>query len=117
MSRPSGWSVRVSPDVDDAILAVARRDSSARLVTDVLAGFDRLARSGTRATGVKKLRSLDLWEIRLGDYRAYFCPVPGTDLLAVGVLEAKRTRRLRMERIKTIERKVHGWRDSLAAQP
>ncbi len=76
-----------------------------------------MARSGTRATGAKKLRSLDLWELRIGAYRAYFCRVPGTPVLAVGVLEVKKTKKLRMTQLKAIERKVHQWRDVLKEAP
>lgn len=113
MNPSPGWEVRISPDIDETLLGVAR----ARASTDLIAGFrgamDLLARGGTRANGAKKLKSLDLWEIRVGDHRAYFSPVPGTTVLAVGALEAKKTRRLQSWKLKTIERKVRRWRDAL----
>ncbi len=113
MTRHSGWEVRVSAEVNEAIVREARREADARIVADVRNAMGLLRINGTRATGAKKLRALDLWEIRIGDFRAYFCPVRGTNLLAVGALEAKRTRRLRMTKLRMIERRVHRWRDTL----
>ncbi len=72
-----------------------------------------LSISGTRATSVKKLRALDLWEIRVGDRRAFFCPVRGTSILAVGALEPKRAKRFRMTKLRAIEQRVHRWRDAM----
>ena len=116
MSQPVSWQVRASPDVEQVIRQVARGRASARLVADYRAGLDQLARSGTRANGVKMLRSLELWEVRMGEYRAFFCPVPGTGVIAIGALVAKRTGKLRMKRLRTIERRVHRWRDELEAE-
>jgi hypothetical protein len=72
-----------------------------------------LSVSGTRATGVKKLRGLDLWEMRIGDHRAFFYPVRGTNLLAVGALESKKTAKFKMTKLRAIERRVHHWGDNL----
>lgn len=113
MSKPPGWEVRISPDIDETLLGVARGRASSELIADFRGAMDLLARNGTRANGAKKLRSLDLWEIRVGDHRAYFCPVSGATVLAVGVLEAKNTKRLPSRKLKTIERKVHRWRDTV----
>jgi hypothetical protein len=63
--------------------------------------------------GVKKLKGLDLWEIRVGTFRAYFCLVPGSGEVAVGALLEKKTGRHRPAELKTIEARVHRWRDDV----
>jgi len=79
----------------------------------ISAAQDRLARNGTRAEGTKKLRALDLWEIRAGQFRLFFCPVPGQRVLAVGSVVVKSSRRIKMAKLQQIERAVHRWRDTL----
>ena len=79
----------------------------------VWAAQERLARAGTRAKGARKLRSLDLWEIRAGQFRLFFCPVPGQRVLAVGSVVVKSSRRIKMAKLQQIERAVHRWRDTL----
>jgi hypothetical protein len=116
MSREKRWRVRVAAEAHDVILESARTTGHRRLTRDFDQAMDHLARSGTRATGAKKLKTLDLWEIRVGDHRAYLCLVTGTAQLAVGALVAKRTRKHRIKTLKAIERKVHRWRDQLAEE-
>jgi hypothetical protein len=70
-----------------------------------------LTSQGTRASGAKKLKSMDLWEIRVGDYRAYFCLVSGTNELAVGAFAPKRTYKQSPRTMKGLEMKTHRWRD------
>jgi hypothetical protein len=114
VSQPSGWRVRISPEVEAIIVeAGGRHGTSAELIRDFRHAMRRLAWNGTRASGAKKLRSLDLWEIRVGDHRAYFSLVPGNNVLAVGALVVKRTRRHRAQQLKTIERRVLRWRGAL----
>jgi hypothetical protein len=113
MTRPQRWNVRVSPTVEEQVRLLARRDPHARLVADIKIAMALLSVSGTRATGVKKLRGLDLWEMRIGDHRAFFCPVRGTNLLAVGALESKKTAKFKMTKLRAIERRVHHWGDNL----
>ncbi len=114
MTRHSGWEVRVSPDVKRTVQSAAHdHGASARLPRDFRRAMNRLNRNGTRAAGAKKLKSLDLWEIRIGVYRAYFCPIRGTDVIAVGALVVKKTRRHRSSLLKTIETRVHRWRDAV----
>lgn len=62
---------------------------------------------------MKKLRGLDLWEMRTGDHRAFFCPVRGTNLLAVGAFGSKKTAKFKMTKLRAIERRVHHWGDNL----
>ena len=81
-------------------------------------GASVLRMTGSLATApgpavLKKLRSLDLWEIRVGRHRLFFCLVPGTNQLAVGALLEKTSRRIEMARLRQIEREVHRWRDAL----
>ena len=64
----------------------------------------------------KKLKSLDLWEIRAGDARLFFCLVPGTQQLAVGAMVVKTVRRLPMTQLKRIERACHRWRHVLEGE-
>ena len=109
MTRHRGFDVRVSPEVEAQIREWARTQrSDARKVIDAQ---DRLAREGTRAPGAKKLQGLDLWEIRAGRFRVFFCLVPRTNQLAIGAVLAKTARRIRMAKLKRVEREVHRWRE------
>jgi hypothetical protein len=114
MTRPQRWDVRIAPDVEEQVRALARRSGdSMNDARRISVAQDRLAYGGTRASGVKKIRSLDLWEIRAGRHRLFFCLVPGTNQLAVGALFEKTSRRIEMARLRQIEREVHRWRDAL----
>ena len=114
MTRPRRWDVRISPVVEEQVRELARKaGDSMNDARRISAAQDRLARNGTRASGVKKLRSLDLWEIRAGRHRLFFCLVPGTNQLAVGALLEKTSRRIEMARLRRTERDVHRWRDAL----
>jgi len=118
MTRHRTFDVRVAPDVEQAVRAMAHRPGTASTdAKHVLAAQQRLAAFGTRANGAKKLRSLALWEIRAGRQRIFFCPVPGTRRLAVGALIVKSTSRLRTAKLKAIEHEVHRWRDELKETP
>jgi hypothetical protein len=109
MTRHKGFDVRVSPEVLDGI----ERSRDAIEEVRFFDAIDRLSRDGTRAPGTRKLKSLDLWEIRFGESRAFFSLVPGTRLLAVGAIATKKSRRLRMSRLRSIEKAVHRWRREL----
>lgn len=109
MTRPRGFDVRVAPEV----LEVLERSRDHRERVRFLSAVDRLALHGTRAPGAKKLISLDLWEVRYGDSRAFFCPVPGTRKLAVGAVLRKKSRKLAMSHLRAAERSVHRWRSRL----
>ena len=116
MTRQEGFDVRVAPAVADQVRALALRSGDpADDARRIYAAQDRLARNGTRAEGVRKLRSLDLWEIRAGRYRLFFCLVPGTRRLAVGAPQAKTSGRIRMATLRQIELDVHRWRDRLGS--
>lgn len=113
MARHRGFDIRLAPKVEEQVRELARRHQGE--VRQLIGAQDRLAREGTRAPGVKRLSSLDLWEVRAGRTRLYFCPVRGTNQLAVGAMAVKTTKRLRMARLKDIERSVHHWRAELEA--
>lgn len=114
MTRHEGFDVRLAPEVVRAIRELTRQ--SGKAVDDVrriYAAQDALRRTGTRAAGVKKLRSLETWEIRAGRYRLFFCRLPGTRVIAVGAVVVKSSRRIRMARLRQIERRVQAWRREL----
>jgi hypothetical protein len=113
MTRQEGFDVRVSRRVFDAIDPASRGTDAARSGRAFFDAMDRLSREGTRAGGVKKLGSLDLWEIRFGDRRAFFSLVPGARQIAVGAVSTERVKRMRMAKLKMIEHIVHRWRDEL----
>ena len=75
----------------------------------------RLRREGTRAAGARKLKGLDLWEIRFEDHRAFFRLVPRGHIIAVGYMQAKKSKRIPMRRLRHIERVVSAWSDELEA--
>jgi len=77
--------------------------------------MERLRREGTRAHGAKKLKDLDLWEIRAHDWRAFFVPLSRGNRIAVGAILTKRSQRIRMRKLKHIERVVHHWSDEVEA--
>ena len=111
MTRHQGFDVRVAPEVED----VLRRSESSgtSLRGRFLVEAERLAAFGLRSRSARKLRGLDLWEARVGDHRAFFRLVPGTRTIAVGALVSKRTRRLRMDKLRAIERQVRTWENEL----
>jgi hypothetical protein len=74
-----------------------------------------LRREGTRAAGAKKLKGLDLWEIRFEDRRAFFRLVPRSNIIAVGFVQVKRAKRMPMRRLRHIERVVSTWSDEVEA--
>ena len=107
MTRHQRFDVRVAPEVVEVL---SSRKASASLSQQFGQAMRRLEQFGTRATGAKKLAGLNLWEIRAGEYRAYFCPVPGKRVLAVGALVPKKAKRHRSARLSSIETRVHRWR-------
>lgn len=109
MTRHPGFDIRIAPEVL-GLLEQSRDPTEEIRFFDAI---DRLSRHGTRAPGTRKLKALDLWEIRFGESRAFFCLVPGTRILAVGVIAMKKTRRLKMSRLRWIEQTVHRWRRRL----
>ena len=116
MTRHQRFDVRVAPEVEKRMLDLAERSGAARVESrHIRAALLLLGSMGTRAHGAKKLKSLELWEIRAGRHRLFFTLVPGTRRLAVGALIAKDARRIGMTRLKLIERKVHLWRDKVLA--
>ncbi len=108
MTRHEGCTVHVSRRVREQIRQLGQRHQ--RESHQATSALDRLARAGTRASGVSKLQGLDLWEIRAGQVRLFFCPVAGSHEVAVGAMTVKKTKRLRMTRLKHLESVVHGWR-------
>jgi hypothetical protein len=112
MTRHQRFDVRVAPEVE-RVLSEADR-SGTPLRARFLTQMDRLAANGTDARSVKKLTNHELWEVRAGSYRAFFRPVLGTRTIAVGVLAAKRTKRLSAVRLRIIERQVQTWVDELS---
>jgi hypothetical protein len=109
MTRHRGFDVRVAPHVLESI----DHAQDPRQPAAFFDAVDRLARHGTRAPGAKKLKALDLWEIRFRDSRAFFTVVPGKRVIAVGAVTSKKSRRLRMSRLRTIEHQVQRWRRQL----
>ena len=109
MTRPERWDVRIAPDVLEAL----ERRHDLRDQVSFFDAIDRLSRQGTRAPGTKKLASMDLWEVRFRDSRAFFCLVLGAPVIAVGAVLIKKKRRLRMSSLQAAERAVHRWRKRL----
>ena len=115
MTRHQGFDVRVSPLVLAALeLAPARAPLTGR-DKGFARTMRRLEREGTRAAGAKKLKGLDLWEIRFGSSRAFFRLVPHSDIIAVGLVQAKKANRIPMRRLRHIERVVRAWSDEQEA--
>jgi mRNA-degrading endonuclease RelE of RelBE toxin-antitoxin system len=112
MTRPQGFDVRVAPEVEHVLQRADR--SGTPLRARFLVETERLAAHGLRSRSTRKLGGLDLWEARIGDYRAFFRLVPGTRTIAIGALVAKRTKRLRMDKLRAIERQVRTWENDLA---
>jgi hypothetical protein len=108
MTRRQGFDVRVAPEVEAALL-----QGHPRLSAKFTVEMRRLREYGTRSRSAKKLRGLDLWEARVADHRAFFRLIPGTRTIAVGALVAKRRKRLRMDKLRVIERQVHRWESEL----
>jgi hypothetical protein len=108
MTRHQGFDVRVAPEVEAALL---RGDPQlhARFTVEMR----RLREHGTRSRSAKKLHGLDLWEVRIADHRAFFRRIPGTRTIAVGALVVKRRKRLRMGKLRVIERQVRRWENEL----
>ena len=108
MTRHQGYDIRVAPEVKEQIrqLGLQRRRESRQAVS----ALDRLAHEGTRAAGASKLRGLDLWEVRAGQIRLFFSPVPRSRRIAVGAMVVKKTKRLRMARLRHLESVTHRWR-------
>ena len=117
MTRHRGFDVRVAPQVEQQLLRLAQRPGHSMVESRrIRAALLLLESMGTRASGTKKMKSLDLWEIRAGRYRLFFALVPGTSRIAVGALIAKDAQRIKMTRLKLIECKVHQWRDESQAE-
>ena len=107
MTRHQRFDVRLAPEVAEAVCELAERPGAgAAQARRLRTAIWHLSVEGTRASGAKKLRSLDLWEIRVGDYRVFFCPVRRTKQVAVATMLTKTVRRLPMRRQKHIEAKV-----------
>jgi hypothetical protein len=111
MTRHQGWDVHVAPDVPAAIDEGAAKSERTKRRAAFAGAMDRLGRQGTRTNGVKKMKGLDLWELRIGDTRVFFIRVTRSNLIAVGAIATKRSRRMRMSRLQHIERVVHEWGD------
>jgi hypothetical protein len=111
MSRPDPFDVRVSPAIEDRLRELDHAGSTlpARFVTAV----DRLAANGLDGRAARKLTSLDLWEVRVGDHRAFLRLVRGSRMIAVGSFVPKRRSRLNARMLATIERQVQRWVDDL----
>lgn len=115
MTRHQRFDVRVAPPVLEAVAGISLGVPQTRRARAFADAMERLRREGTRAHGAKKLKGLDLWEIRADEWRAFFVPVPRGRRIAVGAILAKRSRRVRMSRLKHIERVVHDWSDQVEA--
>lgn len=114
MTRHDGLDVRIAPEVEETLQRADR--SGQQLRARFLTQADRLAANGLEAHEAKKLGSLDLWELRVGDHRAFLCSMPATRMIAVGALVAKRRSRLRPKTLQVIERQVRGWADALSRE-
>ena len=115
MTRHQGFDVRISPQVLAALGSAsggAPRTRGARAFAEAM---ERLSREGTRAQGAKKLKGLDLWEMRFENRRAFFRLGPRSQMIAVGFALTKKSSRLPMRRLKHIERVVRAWSDELEA--
>jgi hypothetical protein len=117
MTRHQGFDVRVAPDVLAALAGVPPGVPRTRIARAFAGAMDRLGHAGTHAAAAKKLKGLDLWEVRVEDRRVFFRPVARSNVIAVGFIATKRSRRLRMSRLKHIERAVRRWSDELEAGP
>jgi len=115
MTRHQGFDVRVAPEVLATLARSPKRPASTERTKGFARAMRRLRREGTRAEGVKKLKGLDLWEIRFESHRAFFRLVPRTRTIAVGFVQTKKSWRIPMRRLRHIERVVRGWSDELEA--
>ena len=113
MTRHRRYDVRLSPEVEQALHPVRPDPETAKRARRFFDAMDRLSDQGTRAGGVKKIQGSELWEMRLGDRRVFFCLVAGTRLIAVGAVVTKKTRKLRAGKLHSIENAVQAWRDAL----
>ncbi len=108
MKSTSPWSVETSQQVDELILESVRSTGDRRRLA-ALAGqaIEQLINNGLGANGVKKLNDVDLYEIRVGDYRLYLKLVgKGSRTIAVSVLAPKLTGQLPTKTYRTYERRV-----------
>ena len=118
MTRHQEFDVRLSPDVERALDALAAAGGiGAADSRRAMRALRRLREEGVWARGVQRMRSLDLWEIRAGDYRLFFCPVPGTRRLAVGAMVRKTRQKLPMRQLKRVESRVRQWRAEVEEAP
>ena len=118
MTRHESFDVRVAPDVEEVLTALAAsRGSAATDSQRLLRALRHLRDEGIWARNVQKMQSLDLWELRAGDYRLCFCPVRDSRRLAVGSVARKARRKLPMRQLKQIEKKVHRWRAEVEDTP
>ncbi len=113
MTRRQGFDIRVAPEVWNVVRS---RKAPVALPQQFQNAMRRLEHYGTKAAGAKKLTDAEFWEIRFGDYRAYFCPVRGVRAIAVGVVLAKKTKRHRPAELAAVESRVHRWRDTVEAE-
>jgi hypothetical protein len=113
MTRHQGFDVRVAPEV---ARVVRSQKTPVILPQQFGRAMRRLEHYGTRAAGVRKLADMDLWDIRLGDHRAHFSPVPGTKVIAVGVVLTTKTKRHKRTELAAVESRVHRWRDTVEAE-
>jgi hypothetical protein len=97
----------VAPQVEATLLKADREGRPLRAWFVV--AMRQLATNGLRAPSARKFKGLDIWEVRVGDHRAFLRPVSGTHTIGVGALLPKRTQRIRMDRLKLIERQVDEW--------
>ena len=110
MTRHQRFDVRVAPEIERALKEMAAAHGAAAADSQrMLRALRRLREEGVWACEVQKLQSLDLWEVRAGEYRLFFCPIRGTRRLAVGAMVRKSRQRLPMRRLRRIESRVHRW--------
>lgn len=115
MTRHERFDVRVAPEVLASVGGERSRVPDTGQARAFASAMERLRREGTRASAVKKLQGLDLWEARIGDQRVFLRPVPHSNLIAVGAILTKKSRRIRMSRLQDVERVVRAWSDRVEA--
>ncbi len=64
---------------------------------------------------MKRLKGLDLWEIRFENQRAFFQTVPHSRVIVVGFAQTKKSNRIPTRRLRHIERVVRARSDGLEA--
>ncbi len=114
MTVDDPYTIELSPDIEQVFLdSKEPRTKVAVLAAHLRHALELLALNGPLANGAKKLNDLDMYQIRVDQYRLFFGLVPGTRTIAATMLVPKTTGRLPMKTYKHYEKRVRAHVDSL----